>query len=77
MDEAIAVLKQQGAIIVDPADIPSVVDKDPKNNFMLWNPCSGRQRRARQGRELLGRLQVRHEARLQRLAGDARRRRRR
>ena len=35
MDEAIAVLKQQGAIIVDPADIPSVVDQDPKNNFML------------------------------------------
>ena len=26
MDEAIAVLKQQGAVIVDPADIPSVVD---------------------------------------------------
>ena len=26
MDEAIAVLKEQGAIIVDPADIPSVVD---------------------------------------------------
>ena len=41
MDEAIAVLKQQGAVIVDPADIPSIVDKDPKNNFMLWNTCSG------------------------------------
>ena len=41
MDEAIAVLKQQGAIIIDPADIPSVTDKDPKNNFMLWNQCSG------------------------------------
>ena len=40
MDEAIAVLKQQGAIIIDPADIPSIVDKDPKNNFMLWNTCS-------------------------------------
>jgi amidase len=41
MDEAIAVLKQQGAIVVDPADIPSVTDKDPKNNFVLWNQCSG------------------------------------
>jgi amidase len=41
MDDAIAVLKQRGAIIVDPANIPSVVDKDPKNNFMLWNTCGG------------------------------------
>ena len=29
MADAIAVLKQQGAIIVDPADVPSFVDKDP------------------------------------------------
>ena len=36
MDEAIAVLKAQGAIIVDPANIPSVVDQDPKNNFLRW-----------------------------------------
>jgi amidase len=41
MDEAIAVLKQQGATVIDPADIPSIVDKDPKNNLMLWNTCSG------------------------------------
>jgi amidase len=41
MDEAIAVLKQQGAIIVDPANIPSIVDKDPKNNFLSWGTCSG------------------------------------
>jgi amidase len=41
MDEAIAVLKQQGAIVVDPADIPSIVDKDPKNNFLAWGQCSG------------------------------------
>src|SRR5204862_6028256 len=41
MDEAIAVLKTQGAIIIDPADIPSIVDKDAKNNFMLWGQCSG------------------------------------
>jgi amidase len=41
MEEAIAVLKAQGAVIVDPADIPSVVDTDPKNNFLLWGQCSG------------------------------------
>jgi len=41
MDDAIAVLRQQGAVIVDPADIPSVTDKDPKNNLLLWNTCSG------------------------------------
>ena len=36
MNDAIAVLKAQGAVIVDPADIPSIVDKDPKNNL-----CTG------------------------------------
>ena len=41
MDEAIAILKQQGAIIVDPADIPSIVTADPDHNFLLWNTCSG------------------------------------
>jgi amidase len=41
MADAIAVLKQQGAIVVDPADVPSVVDKDLKNNFILWDFCSG------------------------------------
>jgi amidase len=41
MDEAIAVLKQQGAVIVDPADIPSVVDQDGKNNLLNWNTCGG------------------------------------
>jgi amidase len=41
MDDAIAVLKQQGAVIVDPANIPSVVDQDPKSNFLRWGQCSG------------------------------------
>jgi len=41
MDEAIAVLKQQGAVIVDPADIPSVISPDPENNLLLWSTCSG------------------------------------
>jgi amidase len=41
MTDAINVLKQQGAIIVDPADVPSFVDKDPKMNFPLFDYCSG------------------------------------
>jgi len=41
MADAIDVLKQQGAVIVDPADIPSVVDKDEKTNLLKWNVCSG------------------------------------
>jgi amidase len=41
MTEAIAILKAQGAEIVDPADIPSVLAKDPDKNFLLWNQCSG------------------------------------
>jgi amidase len=41
MSEAIAILKQRGAIIVDPADIPSVITKDPENNLLKWNTCSG------------------------------------
>ncbi len=41
MDSAIAVLKAKGAVIVDPADIPSVVDTVPANNFLNWNVCGG------------------------------------
>jgi amidase len=41
MDEAIAVLKEQGAIIVDPADIPSVVAPDAENNVLAWSTCAG------------------------------------
>ena len=41
MAEAIAILKAEGAVIVDPADIPSVVDPDPAKNFLLWGICSG------------------------------------
>ncbi len=41
MADAIAVLKQQGAIIVDPADVPSLAAKDPKDNFAAWDFCSG------------------------------------
>jgi len=41
MESAIEALTAQGATIVDPADIPSIVDPDPKNNFLTWNICSG------------------------------------
>jgi amidase len=41
MADAIAILKQQGAIIVDPANIPSILEKDPKKNFLEFNQCSG------------------------------------
>lgn len=40
MNDAIAVLKAQGAVIIDPADIPSVVDKDANNNVLLWGVCT-------------------------------------
>jgi amidase len=35
MEEAIAVLEAQGAVIVDPANIPSVVDPDSANNLLV------------------------------------------
>lgn len=41
MNAAIDILTAQGAVIVDPADIPSVVDKDANHNFLTWNVCSG------------------------------------
>jgi amidase len=41
MAEAIDVLRKAGAVIVDPADIPSVVDPDKAQNFLAWSTCSG------------------------------------
>jgi len=41
MAEAIAVLRERGAVIVDPADIPSVVDKDASKNSLRWEVCRG------------------------------------
>ena len=40
MAEAIEILKQQGAVIVDAADIPSVLDSNAGDNFTLWNTCT-------------------------------------
>jgi len=39
--EAIAVLKAQGATVVDPADVPSFIAKEANDNFPLWDFCSG------------------------------------
>src|SRR5262245_17439220 len=41
MSEAIEVLKERGAVIVDPADIPSIVEKDPSRNYLHWKDCNG------------------------------------
>jgi amidase len=41
MAAAIEVLKAQGATVVDPAEIPSFVAKDPNDSFPLWDFCSG------------------------------------
>jgi amidase len=35
------VLRERGAEIVDPADIPSVVDPDASKNFLRWEVCRG------------------------------------
>src|SRR6185295_8304449 len=39
MDEAIAVLKAQGATVID-VDIPSVIATDPKDNLLLSSQSS-------------------------------------
>src|ERR1051326_479194 len=41
MADAIDILKKQGAIVVDPINIPSIVDKDPKNNLLAFGSCGG------------------------------------
>ncbi len=41
MAEAIEALKAEGAVIVDPVDIPSIVEADAANNFLKWGTCAG------------------------------------
>lgn len=41
MAEAIEILKAQGAVIVDPANIPSIVATDAANSFLSWGVCGG------------------------------------
>jgi amidase len=39
MGEAIDVLRERGAVVIDPADVPSVVSTDATANFLLWPLC--------------------------------------
>ena len=41
MEEAIAILKAQGAEVIDPVEVPSLVSKDPASNFLLFDYCQG------------------------------------
>jgi amidase len=41
MADAIAVLTAQGAAIVDPADLPSIVSAAGDDNLLAWQTCSG------------------------------------
>jgi amidase len=41
MVEAIAILKDQGALIVDPADIPSVITQDAARSLLTFGICAG------------------------------------
>ncbi|HMD35226.1 MAG TPA: amidase family protein [Vicinamibacterales bacterium] len=41
MADAIDAIKREGAIVVDPANLPSVLDPDPAKNILLWETCSG------------------------------------
>jgi len=40
MSEAIDALREAGALVVDPAEIPSAVDPDPERNYFRWNICA-------------------------------------
>lgn len=41
MDEAVSILRRQGAVVVDPADLPSVLAQDARNNALSFGPCAG------------------------------------
>src|SRR6185436_14667109 len=41
LTEAIDVLKRAGAIVVDPANMPTLVDSDPAKNILSFDICSG------------------------------------
>ena len=41
MQEVINVLKREGAVVTDPADVQSMIDSDPQKNFGRWGICSG------------------------------------
>ena len=41
MQDAVSVLRAEGATVIDPADIPSVATKDAARNVLRWPVCSG------------------------------------
>jgi len=41
MEEAIAVLREKGAVLVDPVEIPSIVSAEASSNFLSFGTCSG------------------------------------
>jgi amidase len=41
MADAITVLKAQGAVVVEPTDVPSIVSKEAASNFLLFDYCQG------------------------------------
>jgi amidase len=41
MEDAIDILKREGAIVIDPANVPSTLDPDPQRNIDRWGICSG------------------------------------
>ena len=43
MADAIALLEAQGAEVVDPVDVPSIVATNAADNFLLFNYCQGAQ----------------------------------
>ncbi|MBI3791964.1 MAG: amidase [Gemmatimonadetes bacterium] len=45
MKEVIEILKKEGAVIVDSANLPSVVTTDTSRNFFSWGTCGGVEQR--------------------------------
>jgi len=41
MNEAIEMLEGEGAVIIDPANLPSVLETDLERNLFRWNTCAG------------------------------------
>ena len=41
MTDAVAAMRAQGATVIDPADIPSIVTTDPARSLLKWPICSG------------------------------------
>jgi amidase len=41
MEDAINIIRNLGATVVDPAEIPSVVDRTPANSYLTFGICAG------------------------------------